>query len=331
MAELEYGNRDNLFNRQKASDPGGGLLDMTLNLTENNHLVTDLPAAPANKTLAQVGVRWESIPSGTFVPLGGGWTASYGRLQPYVEALGILRSRYQVPVDVAMAEADPDEYMLGQEKAHQEGMSQSAANSLIFGSRATAPEKINGLSSRAPWNDVSETDYVYDMGGSSNLRSAWLINPGMSRVHLLYPKYHASKGVVREHMGKVFVDATDTDANASGKRWDYVTEFSWQYGLCIRDQRAVKRIPNIDSSLSAISTTLIHKIHQARLLHEIGGTWFLYCDAKVYTQMLILAEDKQNVRYSPDNPYRVSLPMVGDVIIRRMDALNDDTNEVLVT
>jgi hypothetical protein len=60
--------------------------------------------------------------------------------------------------------------------------------------------------------------------------------------------------------------------------------------------------------------------------------WFLYCDPLIYTQLVILAGEKANVRYSVDNPYRVELPMIGDIMVRRMDALDDDgTYETQVT
>jgi len=238
-----------------------------------------------------------------------------------------MKARYQIPVDALKSEgAKAGDYRREQEKAHEEGMSQSAAMTLTYGDNSTAPEKINGLTNTAPWNDLTETDYVYDMSGSSNLRSAWLIAPGMSNCHLIHPRGEPGLGLSREDKGEVLVTASDTDTGATGKRWDVITEFEWIFGIVVRDQRSVKRICNIDYSLSAMSTDLIRKILQARHLHNISAPngWFLYCDARIYTQLLIMAGDKLNVRYSADNPYRTSLPMIGDIMIRRMDALNDD-------
>lgn len=334
MAELEYGNRDNLFNMVKAHAPDGSLLDMSINLSEKNDLIRDMPSLPANGGRTHHGVRWSSLPTGTIISIGGGWSASYGDLQPYTANACIMKSRYQAPVDALKSEGEKaGDYRAEQENGHMEGMSQSAANTLIFGSNSTAPEKINGLANIAPWNDLTETEYVYDMSGSDNYRSAWLIAPGMSNVHLIHPKGEPGVGLSREDKGEVLVTASDTDSNATGKRWDVITEFEWIFGIVVRDQRAVKRICNIDSSLDEISTDLVRKIIQARLRHNVSAPmgWFLYCDPLVYTQLVIMAGDKHNVRYSADNPYRVELPMIGDVIIRRMDALNDDTNETAVT
>lgn len=322
MAELEYGNRDNLFNRMKTVAKDGRMIEVANSLQERNDMIRDLPTYPANGGRTHQGARVESLPTPTISTLGGGWTASFGRLQPFVANTCIARARYQVPRDILRAEKNPDAYRTLQENLHVEGMSQGVANTLIYGNDAAAPEKIDGFCYMAPWNDLDNSDYVYDMGGSANLRSVWLLNiNGPANVFMIYPDSEPNAGLSREDKGEVLVSASDTDANASGKRWDVITEFEWMFGLVVNDQRAVKRVCNIDWTLANMSTDLIRKILQARLLHEIGGTWFLYAESRIFTQLVIMAGDKLNVRYSEDNPYRVSLPMIGDIIIRRCDAL----------
>jgi hypothetical protein len=58
MAELEYGNRDNLFNMLKAQAPDGSLLTMAMNLSEKNDMIRDFPSFPANGGRSHSGVRW---------------------------------------------------------------------------------------------------------------------------------------------------------------------------------------------------------------------------------------------------------------------------------
>lgn len=329
MATLEYGNRDNLFNRLKTIGPDGRTLDIARTLSEKNEIVKYTPAKAANGNMIHEGARRESLPTPTVKVLGGGVTSSAARFQKYRETLCILASEYQCALDVLMAEDDPAAYRREQEAAHEEGMSQGFCNMLLYGTAAIAPEKLDGLSNRAPWNAITNTTHVWDMGGSSNLRSAWLVNPGLSRFHFLYPKVHPTFGVTRKEMPMQRVAVTDTDANGSGYRWDVFTDFEWMFGWAIADERSVKRICNIDSSMDASDTKFIKKVIQARLLHDIGGTWFLLTDPYVYAQLVVMAGDKHNVQYSPENPYRVNLPMIGDVMVLRMDALN--TGETVVT
>jgi hypothetical protein len=322
MAELEYGNRDNLFNMMKAYGKGGDLLEMAQNLAETLDMVRDMPAYPATGIMEHQGARFVALPTGQVVSVGGGWTAGFADLQPYTEGMMEVHSRYQVPMTALDKIDNKGEYVGIQESAHEEGLIQGWGNTLIRGDDTQAPERITGLQNRAPWNSLAQTNYVFDVGGSSNLRSGWLMNPGKYKVHIIYPKNHDSFGIKRTPKGEVFVAASSTDANASGSRWDHITEFEYIGGINIHDQKCVKRICNIDNTLANMTTTLVRKVIQARLRHNMPGPWFLYVDYSVYTQLVIMAGEKNNVYFSPNNPYKTNLPMIGaDIIVRRMDAL----------
>ena len=93
---------------------------------------------------------------------------------------------------------------------------------------------------------------------------------------------------------------------------------------------AVKRICDIDYT-AIPSSDLINKIIELRLIHDnfIEGQWFLFCDPRIYIHLIQLAQSEMNVQYSSDNPYRVSLPMIGDIIIRNLEALNYDNPSVI--
>jgi len=347
MAELEFGNRDNIFNVMQTFGMDGSHLEMAQTLAEVNDLVRDMPAYPANENMAHSDARWDSLPTATFSSLGDAVTASFARFSKYRETLGILRSKYQIPQDVLKAvgtSAEMAAYRLDQERAHEEGMTQGLCNALVRGTAAADPEKLDGILSRAPWNSAANTDSVFDVGGSSNLRHALLIKPGRTTFHLLYPKYHATKGIEKIDRGLVPVTVTATDANGTSNatRFDIMTDFEWWCGWNIKNQKAVKVIANIDITYTNITELLIRKIIEARYRHSIISSmpgvvnptmmvespWHLYCDPYVFTQLVTLALNKGNVQYSSDNPYRQPLPMIGDVIIRRMDALNYSASQI---
>lgn len=348
MAELEYGNRDNIFNAMQAFGVDGSHLEMAQNLVEVNDLVKDLPIYPANDNLSHRDARWASLPSASFHSIGDGVAASFGRIESYNEALGILKSRYQCPEDVIKAQGTTEDmarYRSDQERAHEEGMTQGLANALFNGTAAAAPEKLDGLTQRAPWNSASNTTYVFDCNGTgSDLRSAWLIKPGRTSFHLLCPKYHQTKGVTKTDRGLVNVTATSTDTNATASttRFDVMTDFEWWVGWNIKNQKAIKRIANIEVAYADLNEILIRKVIEARHIHtvvssmrgavnpdmQVESPWFLYCDPNVYIQLVTLAMGKNNVRYSADNPYKIDLPMIGDIIIRRCEALNANESQV---
>lgn len=345
MAELEFGNRDNLFNAMQAYSKDGSKLEMAQNLVEVNDLVRDMPSFPATENLSHTDARWASLPEAVFTEIGNGVTATFGRIEKYTEALGILKSRYQVPVDVLKAQSQPAEYRRDQERAHHEGMTQGLQNAMFNGAAGAAPEKLDGLTQRAPWNSATNTTFVFDAGGTGgSLRSAWLIKPGRTSFHLLHPKTHPTMGVVREDKGEEPTIVTTTDANGTtnATRYDVVTMFEWWVGWNIKNEKAVKRIANIDVTYAGLSEILIRKIVEARHRHSVisamktinpertvESPWMLYCDPLVYIQLVTLLMNKGNVRFSANNPYKIELPMIGDIIIRRCDAL--DANESQLT
>ena len=69
----------------------------------------------------------------------------------------------------------------------------------------------------------------------------------------------------------------------------------------------------------------INNVIRAANYHTMPGDmpWNLYCDAQLYTQLVIGANSTLMVYTSDQNIYRTKLLMIGDnVIVRRLDALN---------
>lgn len=325
--------RANLFDVVKLKAPDSSAVSVTNTLIETNDLIKDLPALPSNGGLFHQGVRTAALPSGSLVNVGGTWAASKSERTPFVEALATLRSRFQCPKDVLQTEgAEVSQALVSQESEdHIEGMGQSWVNLLLEGPSAPQQNAIVGLMGRAPWNAV-DSEFTYDVGGTgSDLRSAWLVQPGPTTVHLIYNPNHPTMGVEMTDKGEHFVQAFGSDPspanlNVVEGRWDIIIEFMLQQGICIRDQRAVKRICNVPcGATDSPGADLINNVIRASLKHNVRASkmWFLYCDADLYTQLVLGANDKLKVFDSDKNIYQTKLPMIGpNVIIRRMDALN---------
>lgn len=325
MAELEYGNRDNLFNAMKAKSPSGELLDLTYRLVERDPVLRDVPTYPANNGATHYGMRWISEITPTVSVVAGGWTSSVAQGQQFNEDMILVRSRYQCPADVLEHMGNgASEYRRAQEHIHEKSMQRGWTSTMIRGTAAASNKRINGLSNRAPWN-TETTDYCALMGGTSNLRSMWLVNPGLAKFYLIHNPNNPTLGIKRTPKPQQLVDVTDTDANGSGKRWDEITEFEFEHGICIQENMAIKRICNNDYT-AAVTAATINKIIELRLIHDnfLDGQWFLWCDPRMYINLIALVQSEMNVRYSADNPYRVSLPMIGDIIVVNVEALNYD-------
>lgn len=336
MATKTLSSRANLYDVIKNKAPDGSAVQMTNTLIERNDLLKDTPTFPANGGLFQQGNRVTSLPTGSLVNVGETWGSSKMETQPFVEALGTIKSRYQAPKDVLQTEGREVSQMTLNSNidAHIEGVSQGWCNLILNGSSAPVQNAVKGLAERAPWNAI-DSEYTYDVGGTgSDLRSAWLIKPSVTTFHLLYNPNHPTMGVEHEDKGEVFVlnPAASALDGAEG-RWDIIHEFMLQQGICIRDQRAIKRIANIPcGATDTPEAELINNVIRASLKHTVvtgaNTPWFLYCDADCYTQLVLGANDKLKVFMSDANIYQTRLPMIGpDVIIRRLDALNHDVSD----
>jgi len=329
MATLTLANRANLFDVMKLKAPNGGVVDVTNTLTEVNDLIADMDALPSNGGLFHQGTRVSSLPSGSLVDIGDTWGSSKSERTPFVEALATIRDRWQSPKDVLTTEGkDVSQALVADEdRNHIEGNSQSWANLIIEGQSAPKQNSVVGLMDRAPWNAI-DSEFCFDVGGTGNdLRSCWLMQPGVTTVHLIYNPNHPTLGVELEDKGEVFVQDPTADSLDEAKgRWDIIHEYMLQEGICIRDQRAVKRIANVPCGPSDTpGADLVNNVIRAALKHNLSSNkmWMLYCDADLYTQLVLGANDKLKVFMSDKNIYQTVLPMIGtNIIIRRLDALN---------
>ncbi len=326
MATNTLSGRANTFDIQKFKSPDGkGALTAINTLTERNDLFKDLESYPSNGGIFHQGLRLSSLPSGSLVNIGGTWGASKGERTPFVETMAIYRDSMEIRKDELenMGAEYGAAYILAEQADHLEGGSQSWANLLLKGNTTPQANSVVGLQKRAPWNAI-DSEFCFNVGGSgTNLRSAWLIAPSIKTVHLLHNPNHPTLGVKMEDKG----ESRLTDPDDSTKHTYILTwEYEIQQGICINDQRAVKRLANIPCAITDYSGPDVVKYAIiASLKHNTlaNRPWFLYCDGDLYAQLVLGANDKLKVYTSDKNIYQTELPMIGtNIIIRRLDALN---------
>jgi len=333
MATNTLSIRNNLYDVLKFKSPDSkAALSAANTLLERNDIMADLPSYPANGGTFQSGLRTTSLPEGSIVNVGEFWASTKATRERYVEMLCTIRNSWESPEDVLKTEGKEISMALVAEekKDHVEGLAQGFMNLILEGPTTPQANAIVGLMGRAPWNSPDE-EFCYDVGGNnSDLRSVWMMQPGITTVHLLHNPNHPTLGVQVEEMGRSReVDpSTATSTTARNHRWIITIEFMLQQGLCIRNELSVKRLANIPTASSdyagpdvvtaAIKAALRHNSMRSR-------PWFAYCDSRVYTQLVLSANDKLKVYTSDKNIYQTALPMIGtNIIIRSCDALNKD-------
>jgi hypothetical protein len=333
----------NIFDVLKFKAPNGSAVDGVVNsLVEIDHFSEDMPALPANGGLTHHVLRTVALPTGYFVDIGGSWKSSKSQREPYSEGLCTIRSTYQAPVDTYKQEAkEIGQAQLSAEKTdHIIMMNQSVGNLMMNGTTVPNQSALVGLMKRSPYTTY-DSKFCFSVGGTgSNLRSAWLMKPGIDTVHSLYNPNHPTLGIEQRDMGEQKITNDDDSTVPAGEhRWDIMIEFMITKGICVRDMTAVKRICNIpvgstdnpgeDVVNVAIEASIINATKKPGISgngKEVLNTWMLYCDEWVYAKLVQASNNKTFVYMSDSNIYRTKLPMIGDnIILRRMDALNHDS------
>lgn len=343
MATRSLATVGTIFDVMKMKLPNGSAIDNVLNaLGERDDFSALVPAFPANMGTSHHALRTISLPTGYLVDIGGSWKTSKSDREPYVESLCTIKSTYQAPVDTFTTEKpEVGRALLQSEKfAHVMTLNQSLTNLIFNGSTVPNQSGLVGLIKRAPYA-THDSKFTFNVGGTGNdLRSAWLMKPGIDTLHYLYNPNHPTLGIEQKDMGKQLIQSLGT--NSDEHRWDIFIEFMVQKGIFVRDQRALKRICNVPCGVSDLpGPDLIQQIIEASIINApTGGTmqvqadgritdtpapWLLMCDERLYAKLVVNANDKLMVYTSDNNIYRTKLPMIGDnIIIARLDALNKD-------
>ena len=341
MATNTVSTHGNIYDVLKMKAPNGSAIDSVVNtLVEIDHFSADMPALPANGGLTHHGLRTIALPTGYLVDVGGSWKASKAQREPFVEGLCTVRSTYQAPKDTFTTEKpEIGQALLKAEKnGHVIMLNQTVGNLIMSGVTVPNQSALVGLMKRAPYTTY-DNQFCFSAGGSGNdLRSCWLVKPGVETVHALYNGNHPTLGIEQEDKGEVLVTGLGTGTDEH--RWDIMIEFMITKGICVRDMTALKRIANVDCGVTARpGADLINAIIEASIINspksatlnvttggavsEVQAPWFLYCDERLYAKLVIAANDKLFVYQSDANIFRTKLPMIGpDIIVRRMDALN---------
>jgi hypothetical protein len=319
------------------------IIDVAEVLNETNDMIADAHVQQANDITSHLVAKRSSLPVPTFTKVGAGWTPTSGTINQAREGIATLRSRYQAPQQVLDLQPNPAKARQQQERSHIEAMGQRMSRNIIGGNLASSPEEFDGFEARytnlSSSSDIAsgaaDASYVLDNGdsGASDDTSIWFVQWGPGKTYLVYPRNSTGGGLKKEDKGLVLTNADNTAAAAgiTAQIWAFITEFSWEMGLVVEDARTVKRLANISSAPGTSETLDEDKIIQIRNNFQTPGTISMYCNETVFTQLQILAKDKQNVFWTQDAPFGRPQMMFQDMPVRRMDKQSLTNSETSLT
>jgi hypothetical protein len=253
-------------------------------LNQNNEVLDDMVMLEGNLPTGHRHTIRSGLPAPTWRKLYGGVQPTKSTTVQVTDQTGMLEAYAEIDKALADLNGNASAYRLQQDRAHIEGMSEEAAQTLFYGNEGTAPEEFTGLAPRFSSLSAQNADNIIDAGGTgTDNMSIWLVVWGPGKVWGLYPK--GSKiGLQMEDKGQVTLEAAP---DGSGGRMEaYRTHYRWDLGLAVADWRYVVRIANIDSSdltyNAATGAKLVDLMTQAlELVPNTNGRPVFYVNRRI--------------------------------------------------
>ena len=268
------------------------LLTIAEVLNETNEMLDNAIWVEANQLTSHVTTVRTSLPTGSWRAINEGVVEEASSTRQIVEPMGMLEAYSTVDKKLVDIAPNPIEFRSGEDKAFIEGLGQTLQETIIYGSRADEIREFDGFSVRPDW-DATAHPYVWGAGGDgSDTTSMWLVQWGVDKVHLIYPKGSQTMGIKRDDLGEQTVYESGNPYQA------YRSHFTIDSGLVIRNPRNVQRIVNIETtgSTNILDDDLIIKALNQMVQRGAGA--IIYCNRTLLSQLDIMAKDKSNVSWS---------------------------------
>jgi hypothetical protein len=236
------------------TDPHGNIPEISEMLSQCNDYTDDAPFMEANEKTGHEFVFRTSIPAGSWRSYNMGVPAAKSTTAKSRVGLGMLADWSWVDRDLLMHSGQGEKFRRSEDFAFLEGMSQTIAQTLIYGNTTVTPAEFMGLSTfynTVNTNTAQNAANVIDGGGTgSSNTSLWYIGWSPKSFYLVYPR-GSTAGLHMEDRGDV-VPAYD---NLGNPYIAFSSYFQQQVGLVPQDYRYGGRICNVDVTSAGLAGT----------------------------------------------------------------------------
>ena len=296
----------NLIDVTKRLDPDGSIAAIAELLSQYNPILEDVPLVEGNLPTGHRTTVRADIPEPTWRKLNYGVRPTKSTTAQVDDTIGMLEDYSEVDKDLAMLNGNTAEFRLSEDKPHLEGLSNTMAQTLVYGDTAVNPERFLGLAPRydtigVPANkpdaelNSAYLNHVIDGGGTTSgaQTSIWYIVWGSDTVHGIYPK-GSTAGLISNDLGEVTLFDND-----GGRYQGYRTHYQWKMGLSVRDWRYVVRIANVELANmedEAAQKSLYHSMIKAMYTTPMPGyrRGVFYASPAIHAMLDIAAVEKGN-------------------------------------
>jgi hypothetical protein len=271
-------------------NPDGSIAKVVEALQKRNPILNDIPVYEANQATGDIFTSRTALPSPTYRKFNQGVAPTKSTTEQVTEACAMLKGLSKVDCDLAKLNQNQMAFRASEDNAFLQGFNIEIAQGIFYNSTTSAPEKFHGFSPRlsvTAGNAASGQIIKADATASgADQASIWLVGWGEDTVSGIFPRGHTAGGFDSEDLGKQLTrDASNNEFTA------WVTEYTWKFGIRVKDFRYLVRICNLDTSawkadLSAgadIVSSLIDAVHT--IFNTEGITPRLYMNRQVASML----------------------------------------------
>lgn len=281
-----------LLELAKRLDPDGSLAAIANVLTKDNPILQDAPWDRANDIFSHKVTRVAALPAGAWRKLNEGYATVKALTVEAIDTIGFLGAYSEIDKALADASPNPKQFRMNEAELILEGISQTLATAVFYGNAATTPESMTGIAPRMP--SLNATGQVIGQGGSTALTSAYIVQWGLGKVFMVYPRnMEKTAGIAHRDLGEVTLE----DA-ANAYYQGYRDMFEIRCGLCVRDERCLARLANIESGGGTYAIDEDNLITLLNRMPQSGAGATIYINGTIKTQMEIILKDKTNVNWT---------------------------------
>ena len=286
-----------LLDWAKRMDPGGAngpVATVAELLAQSNEILDDMMWKEGNLPVGERVTVRTGYPTPTWRLLNQGVANQKSTTAQLDEQCGMLETRGQIDLDLAMLNGNTPQFRLSEAVAFIEAMNQQFADTLIYGNAGVNPERFSGLAVRYNDSTAKNGQNIIKAGGSGSVNaSIWLVTWGQNTCYGIFPK-GSTAGLIHDDLG--VGDAFDAQNNRFRA---YLDRYQWKGGIALKDWRYVVRICNIDMTAlradsAGATVKLIEYMAKAidRLPYANMGKLVFYCNRTVKSMLRLQAMNK---------------------------------------
>lgn len=321
MALLTAYTKYTLAQAQKAEGWDSGSLG---ELQKLYSIIDEVPWFPTTHGLTNKQVQASRLASGAFVTINGSISTGASDTAVIEEPVKLYQMESQVD-ERLMQGTTPEQARAirdSEDEMNMMGVLGGFEGAVINGNDGSAPDSLRGWELRRP--SIGTYCLSCSATGSGTLESAWLLQVGKRGFHFAYPG-GTRPGLTTRDKGLQRVSSAD----GAGDYYAWCRLFEVWGAMVLRDNRAMIRYANIDST-SATNTLTADRVIQGRnLLPDMGSDAVLFVSRNVKTQLDQAAYNKTNLAITTSElPGYGAVTMVGGVPVRLSEAILDDESTV---